>query len=68
MARLPVVDPASATGTAREAFEGPLKAMPLNIFKGMANSQSGLPAYLGLSGALGHGTLTDQEKETVALV
>ncbi len=68
MARLPVIDPSKATGTAKEAFDGPLKAMPINIFKGMANSQAGLPAYLGLSGALGKSTFTEAEKEAVALV
>ena len=68
MARLPIIDPASATGTAKDAFDGPLKAMPLNIFKGMANSQAGLPAYLGLSGALGNRSFNDQEKEAIALV
>ncbi|GAB4548321.1 MAG: peroxidase-related enzyme [Phycisphaerales bacterium] len=68
MARLPVIDPANATGTAKDAFEGPLKGMHLNIFKGMAGSQSGLPAYLGLSGALSNGGFNDQEKEVIALV
>lgn len=68
MARLPVIDPANATGTAQEAFNGPLKAMPLNIFKGMANSQAGLPAYLGLAGALGNSDFNDQQKEAIALV
>lgn len=68
MARLPVIDPSDATGTAKEAFDGPLSAMPINIFKGMANSQAGLPAYLGLAGALGHSSFGDKEKEAIALV
>lgn len=68
MPRLPIIEPEHATGTAKEAFEGPLKSMPLNIFKGMANSQAGLPAYLGLAGALGNSSFNDQEKEAIALV
>jgi uncharacterized peroxidase-related enzyme len=68
MPRLPVVDPASATGPAKEALDGPLKGMHLNIFKGMANAPSGLAAYLGLSSALAHSDLSDKEKEAVALV
>ncbi len=68
MARLNVVDPANATGPAKEAFDGPLKAMPINLFKSMANSPTGLATYLGIAGALGHSKFTDAQKEAVALV
>ena len=68
MPRLPVIDPAAATGTVKEIFEGPLKGKEINIFKGMANSPVGLKAYLGLAGALAAGELSDKERETIALV
>ncbi|MCW5755817.1 MAG: carboxymuconolactone decarboxylase family protein [Phycisphaeraceae bacterium] len=67
MARLNTVDPANATGKAKEIFEGPLKGKHLNIFKGMANSPAALQAYLGMSGALGQGTLSPAEREVIAL-
>ena len=35
MPRLNVIDPEKATGKAKEIFDGPLKGMQLNIFKGM---------------------------------
>ena len=67
MPRLNVVDPATATGRVKEIFDGPLAAMKLNIFKGIANSPVGLDAYLGLSSALKSGTLSDKERETIQL-
>ena len=67
MPRLNVVDPASATGTVKEIFDGPLKGMHINLFKGMANAPSGLKAYLGLAGALEESTLSGAEKEAAAL-
>ncbi len=67
MPRLNVVDPKDATGKAKELFDGPLKGMHLNIFKGMANSPAALEAYLSLSGALKSGLLSDRERETIAL-
>lgn len=67
MPRLSVVDPATATGRVKEIFDGPLAQMKLNIFKGMANSPVGLEAYLGLSGALKSGSLSDKERETIQL-
>ena len=67
MARLNLIDPAHATGRAKAAFEGPLKTMPLNIFKGMANSQAGLDFYLGMAGAMAHAGLTKPEQEAIQL-
>jgi uncharacterized peroxidase-related enzyme len=67
MSRLHVVDPATAEGPVKEVFDGPLKGKELNIFKGMANSPAGLHAYLGLAGALGHGSLSQVELEAIAL-
>ncbi|MEM7622347.1 MAG: carboxymuconolactone decarboxylase family protein, partial [Planctomycetota bacterium] len=48
-------------------FDGPLKSMQINIFKGMANSGAGLNAYLQLSGALKEGALSDAEREAIQL-
>jgi uncharacterized peroxidase-related enzyme len=67
MARLKVVDPKTAQGTVKELFEGPLKTMQLNIFKGLANSPAALQAYLAMSGALKGGMLTEAEREVIAL-
>ncbi len=67
MPRLNVVDPASATGPAKEAFDGPLKGKHLNIFKAMANSPAGLHFYLGTAQALGKAQLNDKEREVVQL-
>ncbi len=67
MARLNTVDPASATGRAKEIFDGPLKGKHLNIFKGMANSGAMLDAYLGLAGALGKSSLSAAEQEVIHL-
>lgn len=67
MPRLPVIDPATATGRVKEVFDGPLKGKELNIFKGMANSGAVLDAYLGLAGALAKAALTAQEREVVQL-
>ena len=67
MARLNTVDPAAATGRVREIFDGPLAGKHINIFKGMGNSPVGLDAYLGLAGALGQGSLSDAEREAIAL-
>ncbi|MCA9281004.1 MAG: carboxymuconolactone decarboxylase family protein [Phycisphaeraceae bacterium] len=67
MPRLSTVDPANATGRARELFDGPLHGKHFNIFKGMANSPAALDAYLAFSGALGKGSLTAGEREAIAL-
>ncbi len=67
MPRITPVDPATATGKAKEIFAGPLAGKHFNIFKSMANSPSVLDAYLGLSGAISHGTLNAKEREVVQL-
>ena len=68
MPRLNVVDPANATGRAREIFEGPLKGKHFNIFKGLANSPAALDAYVALSGALSrNATLSGKEREVIQL-
>lgn len=68
MPRLQVVDPASASGKAKELFDGPLKGMHINIFKGMINSPAVIEAYLGMAGALKGGALGDAEREAIQLV
>jgi len=67
MPRLSTIDPANATGKAREIFDGPLHGKHFNIFKGMANSPAALDAYLAFSGALANGSLTAPEREAIAL-
>jgi uncharacterized peroxidase-related enzyme len=67
MARLNVVDPRSAVGKVKELFEGPLKTMQRNVFKGLANSPAALQAYLAMSGALKGGMLSQAEREVIAL-
>ncbi|MDX2146833.1 MAG: carboxymuconolactone decarboxylase family protein [Planctomycetota bacterium] len=67
MPRIAAVDPASASGRAKELFEGPLKGKHFNIFKSMAASPAVLDAYLAFSGALGQGRLTTAERELLQL-
>lgn len=67
MARLAPIDPATTTGKAKEIFDGPLAGKHFNMFKSMANSPAALQAYLGMSGALGHGMLSGKEREVVQL-
>jgi uncharacterized peroxidase-related enzyme len=67
MNRLGQIDPATATGPAKEIFEGPLKGKTFNIFKSMATGPASLQAYLGLSGAVSHGMLSAKEREVIQL-
>lgn len=67
MPRLKAIDPATATGRAKEIFEGPLKGKHFNIFKSMANAPATLDAYLALSGALKDASLSAKEQEVVQL-
>ena len=69
MARLPMIDPKTATGKAKElldAVQAKLKITP-NMTKVMANSPAVLQAYLGFSGALAEGTLDVKLREQIAL-
>lgn len=67
MPRLSVIDPANASPAAKSLFDGPLKGMHFNMFKGMANSPAALEAYLAMSGALNKSALTAKEREVIAL-
>lgn len=67
MPRLSTIDPKTASGKAKELFEGPLKGKELNIFKAMANSPAAVQAYLNISSALSEGKLSDKEREVIQL-
>lgn len=67
MPRLQVVDPANASGKAKEIFDGPLKGKHFNIFKGMANSPQVLDMYLKINHALQGVSLSPAEVEAVQL-
>ncbi len=67
MARLNVVDPATATGKARELFDGPLAKKKLNIFRSLANNPGVLEAFLNFSRGVRTGSLTAAEHELIAL-
>ncbi|MDX1931408.1 MAG: carboxymuconolactone decarboxylase family protein [Capsulimonadales bacterium] len=70
MQRLTSVEPAQATGEARElldATQAKMKMVP-NLVKTMANSPAALKGYLALSDALGHGRLPAKFRERLALM
>ncbi len=67
MSRIQPVDPANATGRAKEIFDGPLVGKHFNIFKSMAAGPTTLDAYLALAGALGKGQLSAKEREVIQL-
>ena len=69
MPRLHQIAPEAATGKAKElldAVKGKLGLVP-NITRAMANSPAVLEGYLGLSGALGKGSLSAKSREQIAL-
>jgi uncharacterized peroxidase-related enzyme len=69
MSRLTLIDPATATGKPSELLstvKAHLGLVP-NMTKAMVNSPAVLEAYLGISGALGHGLLPAQLREKLAL-
>ncbi len=67
MPRIAPVDPAHASGRAKEVFDGPLKGKHLNIFKSMAGSPALLDMYLGIGGAMSKSSLSTKEQEVVQL-
>lgn len=69
MARLIAVDPAKATGKAKELLDV-VKAkigMTPNMMRTMANSPAVLEGYLGFSAALAGGSLNPKLREQIAL-
>ncbi len=67
MPRILPVDPATATGRAKEIFEGPLKGKHFNIFQSMAAAPAVLDTYLAMSGALNGTSLSAKEREVIQL-
>jgi uncharacterized peroxidase-related enzyme len=69
MARLKIIDPANATGKAKElltAVQAKLKIIP-NMTRVMANSPAVLEGYLSFNGALAGGSLDARLREQLAL-
>ncbi|UCD75804.1 MAG: carboxymuconolactone decarboxylase family protein [Phycisphaerales bacterium] len=67
MPRLQTIDPTTDTGPGAEMLNGPLKNKQINIFKGLAVNPGALKAFLGFSGGIKGGALSDAEHEVVAL-
>lgn len=69
MTRIPLIDPAAATGVAADQLDATLKAMGAvpNMARAMVNSPAALKGYLGPSGALGGGVLRGATRERLAL-
>jgi uncharacterized peroxidase-related enzyme len=70
MARLPIVDPATASGSVKGVFDGFQKKLGVvpNIARVMANSPAVLDAYAQFSGALGGAKLSAKLREQIALL
>lgn len=69
MSRIPAVDPQNAQGKQKDlldAVEKKLGRTP-NLTRVMAHAPAVLEGYLGLSGALGQGTLSAKLREQIAL-
>ena len=69
MARLPVVDPDTATGESKQLFARVKSALGVipNMTKVMANSPALLDGYLALAGALTNGKLDAGTRELIAI-
>jgi uncharacterized peroxidase-related enzyme len=70
MQRISTVQADQATGKAKELLEGVQRKLGMtpNMMKTMANSAAVLEAYLGLNGALSHGSLPAKLREQISLV
>lgn len=68
MSRLPLVDPATATGRNKEIFDGVFKSKRFNLFKALANSPIGLDLYLGAASTVAKGSLSAADREVIELV
>lgn len=69
MARIPVIDPQTATGEAKtllDAVQSALGMVP-NFIRVLANSPTALQAFLGLHGIAGAGALDPLTRERIAL-
>jgi len=70
MARIPTIDPSTASGPAADllgAVKSKLGLVP-NMTRVMANSPQALEAYLAFSGALGKGALPAKLREQIAIL
>lgn len=69
MARFKQIAPETATGKAKELLDAVKSKLGLvpNLTRAMANAPSVLEGYLGLSGALGKGSLSAKTREQIAL-
>jgi uncharacterized peroxidase-related enzyme len=69
MAHLTIIDPAHATGKAKDLLAAVQQKLGLtpNMTRVMANSPAVLEAYLGFSGSLGSGSLSAKLREQIAL-
>jgi uncharacterized peroxidase-related enzyme len=69
MTRLTALDPATATGKAKELLDGVKKKLGItpNLMRTMANSPAVLESYLNFSGALATGSLSAKVREQIAL-
>lgn len=69
MSRLPLVDPATATGPAKNLLDAVGKKLGIvpNMTRALANSPAALKAYLDLSGALAGASLDAKTRERIAL-
>lgn len=69
MSRFPLIDPATATGSAADLLAKVQQALGVtpNMTKAMANSPALLAGYLGLFGALAGGVLPASIRERLAL-
>ncbi len=69
MARLPIQNVETATGTNKDIFAALQKGLGMvpNMARVMANSPAVLQGYVGLSGALSKGALSGKVREQIAL-
>lgn len=69
MTALPLIDPATATGSAADLLAAVKKSLGVvpNMTKAMANSPALLEGYIGLNGALSGGVLPVATRESIAL-
>lgn len=69
MSHIAAIDPATATGSAKQLLDQVQSALGVtpNMMKIMANAPAALGGYLGLAGALGGGLLSAKTREQIAL-
>ncbi|VTT99526.1 peroxidase-related enzyme : Uncharacterized peroxidase-related enzyme OS=Pirellula staleyi (strain ATCC 27377 / DSM 6068 / ICPB 4128) GN=Psta_0275 PE=4 SV=1: CMD [Gemmataceae bacterium] len=69
MARFTQIDPETATGKVKDLFAALKRKLGMvpNISRALANSPAALEGYLTLSGTLGGGSLSAQDRERIAL-